>query len=336
MSGERGAAVAVLVIGAIALLLLIGFSGENPARVLMLVVQGGFLNANGVADAVVRAIPLCLVGLGITIAFKANVFNIGGDGQFIIGASVALAFAELASQLPQPLGLLILLAAGMAGGAFWAGIAGVLRARFGANEIIATILLNYVAIHTVSFLIRGPLQENAGIFPRTERLPPALSLDNLIEGTRISSALIVVVVAVIAVWLIVSRSRFGFELQAIGDNRDAALAGGVYPGAVIIAVMALSGALVGLAGISEISGVHGRLQEGVGAGLGTTGIAVALLARLNPLLVPVSAFAFSGLYVGSATVARVTAVPFPLVNIIEASIIFAFLATTALQRRKAS
>jgi general nucleoside transport system permease protein len=332
---EARTAVAVLACGTLALPGLIWLAGENPAEVLWLLVSGGFLSANGLADAAVRAIPLCLIGLGIAISFRAGVFNIGADGQFLIGAAAAVAVAGAASPLPVALALPLMMLAGMAGGAAWGGIAGVLRARFGANEIIATILLNYIAYNVVSWLIRGPLQERAGIFPRTERLPPELRLPVLIDGTRISAGLILALVAALVVWVLVARTRLGFQIMATGENPEASRAGGVRPGMVTVAVLCLGGGLAGLAGIVEVAGVHGRIQDGFGAGLGITGIAVALLARLNPLWVPVSAFAFAGLYAGSAGVARATAVPFPLVNVIEGAVILAFLAVTALRRRAA-
>jgi simple sugar transport system permease protein len=315
LSPEGRSALALLAAGALALPALIALAGENPLRVLGLLASGGFLSRNGLADTVVRAIPLCLMGLGISLAFRARIFNIGADGQLLIGAAAAVAMAGWLAGLPPALALALLLLAGMAGGALWGGIAGVLRARFGANEIIATILLNYIALHVVSWLIRGPLQESMGMFPRTDRLPDELRLSVLIEGTRISAGLIV-------------------ALLAVGENPAAARYGGVRPGAVAVVALCMSGAMAGLAGIVEVSGVHGRIQDGFGAGLGITAIAVALLARLNPLWVPLSAFCFAGLYVGSATVARTTAVPFPLVHVVEAAVILAYLAATALRQRR--
>lgn len=335
LTPEGRVALAVLVAGALALPVLIALAGENPLRVLQLLAGGGFFSRSGLADTMVRAIPLCLIGLGIALAFRARVFNIGADGQLLIGAAAGMAAAGWLAGLPAVLALPLLLAAGMAGGAVWGGIAGVLRARFGANEIIATILLNYIAFNIVSWLIRGPLQESMGIFPRTDRLPSELRLAVLVEGTRISAGLLVALLAVVVVWVVMARSRFGFQLAALGENPAAARYGGVRPGAVTVAALCLSGAMAGLAGMVEVAGVHGRIQDGFGAGLGITAIAVALLARLNPLWVPLSAFAFAGLYVGSATVARATAVPFPLVHVIEAAVILAYLAVTALRRRQA-
>lgn len=333
----RRAAIAVLALGALALAGLIAAAGENPFRILLTLIQYGFLTWNGFTDTVVRAIPFCLIGLGVALSFRAGVFNIGGDGQLIAGAATAVACVPLLAAVHSPtLAVGLLLLAGMIGGAIWGGIAGVLKARFGANEIIATIMLNYIAVQLLSWLVRGPLQEPGGIFPRSARLAAELRLPVLVEGTRISTGLLVALAAVVIVWVLVAHTRWGFSLTLTGANPEAVRYGGASPGFVVVTVMLAGGALAGLAGIVEVAGLHGRLQEGFAPGFGITAIAVALLARLNPLLVPVSAFGFAGLYVGSATVARTTSIPFPLVHVIEAAIIFAFLAASLLRRQPRS
>jgi simple sugar transport system permease protein len=330
---DRRLALIVLAAGIAVLPGLIALSGESPIFVLKTLIAEGFLSSRGLSDALVRAIPLCLAGLGVALSFRAGVFNIGADGQLLIGAALGVACAPLLAGLPTVPALTLLMIAGAAGGAFWGGIAGLLKARFGANEIIATIMLNYIAVQVVSWLIRGPLQEPSGIFPRSDKLAPALRLPILVDGTRVSAGLIVAGLACVAIWVVVARSRYGYELTVTGKNPEAARYGGIRPPAIAFSVLCLGGALAGLAGIVEVSGVHGRLQEGFSSGIGITAIAVALLARLDPLLVPVAAFGFAGLYVGSAAVARVTAVPFPLVHVIEAAIILAFLVLRVLSAR---
>ena len=329
----RRSALAVLVLGALALAGMIILAGENPLEVAVTLIRSGFLTWNGFTDAIVRAIPFCLIGLGVALSFRAGVFNIGGDGQLIAGATTAVACVPLLSGLPPTLGVAFLMLAGMIGGAIWGGIAGILKARFGANEIIATIMLNYIAVQLLSWLVRGPLQEPSGIFPRSARLAAELRLPVIVDGTRISAGLLVALVSVVLVWVLASRTRWGFSLTLTGANPEAVRYGGASPRFVVVTVMLASGALAGLAGIVEVAGLHGRLQEGFAPGFGLTAIAVALLARLNPLLVPVSAFGFAGLYTGSATVARTTSIPFPVVHVIEAAIIFAFLAASLLRSR---
>ncbi|MDF2373877.1 MAG: ABC transporter permease [Rhizobiaceae bacterium] len=333
---DRDSRVALMALIACALLLLglIALAGESPLRVLAILIGDGFLTRAGLADALVRSIPLTLTGLGVALSFRAGVFNIGVDGQLLIGAALAMACAPLLGPLPSVLALPLLLLVGTLGGAIWGGIAGILKARFGANEIIATIMLNYIAIQMVSWLIRGPLQEPMGIFPRSEKLAASLRLPVLFDGTRLSAGLIVAALACVAVWFLVARSRYGYALTVTGKNADAARYGGIQPAVIAFSVLCLSGALAGLAGIVEVSGLHGRLQEGFAGGIGITAIAVALLARLSPLWVPVAAFGFAGLYVGSDAIARLTAVPFPLVHVIEGTIVLAFLVLQIMPKAK--
>lgn len=330
---EVRAALLTLLLGALALVGLIVLAGESPARVLAILVRQGFLTPNGIADAVTRAIPLCIIALGLAVAFRAGLYNIGADGQLAIGASVAAACAGVAAGLPPVPGILLLLIAAMLGGAVWGGIAGLMKARFGASEIVSTIMLNYIAASVLSWLVRGPLQELMGVFPRTEKFAASLRLPVLFEGTRISFGLVIAALAVVLLWFLLSRMRYGYALTVMGQNLHAARYGGLPTRWLTFGALAFSGAMAGLAGIVEILGLHGRLQEGFAPGFGITAIAVALIGRLNPLLIPLAALGFGGLYVGSAAVARQTALPFPLVNIIEAAVIFGFLTLGVLRRR---
>ncbi len=307
-----------MVVGALLL------AGADPFSVAIGIGERALFTRAGLLEAVLRSIPLTIMGLGIALAFKARVFNIGMDGQLIAGSVAAMAVAPF---LPlNALGLFLLLASGLAGGAIWGGIAGIIKGRFGGNEIIATIMLNYVALQILSWLVRGPMQETMRIIPRSDPLDAALRLPILFEATRIHLGLVIALLAVVAVAVLMQRSRYGFKLAVVGANAHAARYAGIDPRWIAGGVLALSGALAGLAGAVEISGVYGRLQEGFAPGFGITAIAVALVARLNPLLVPVSAFGFSLFYVGLGALARNGVVPFPIVNILEGTIIFVFLA----------
>ena len=312
-------------LGLVALVIVaILLAGANPAAVLAQMLDRGVFTRAALAEAAMRTIPFTFLGLAIAVAFRARIFNIGADGQLIAGACLAVAASLI---LPgNILGLVLFLLAGFLGGAIWGGIAGWLKARFGANEVIVTIMLNYVAFQLLSWLIRGPMQEGMGILPRTDAIDAALRLPMLIEGTRIHAGLILALVAVVAIAFLVNRTRFGFKLTIIGSNPDAAVYAGLKPAMVAFLALTLSGALAGLAGAVEIAGLYGRLQEGFAPGFGITAIAVALIARLNPWWVPVSAFAMSLLYVALGAVARGGLVPFPLVHIIEAAIVLIFLA----------
>lgn len=318
----------VMVLGAVLL------AGANPLLVAGSTLERALFTKAGLVEALLRAIPLTIMGLGIALAFRARVFNIGMDGQLIAGSVAAVALAPF---LPaNAAGLLLFLVAGLAGGAVWGGAAGAIKARFGGNEIIATIMLNYVAAQILSWLVRGPMQEAMRIIPRSDLIDPALRLSILVEGTRIHTGLLIAIAATAIVALVVMRGRFGFKLAVVGANEHAAHYAGISPAYLAGAVLAVSGALAGLAGAVEISGLYGRLQEGFAPGFGITAIAVALVARLNPLFVPVSAFGFSLLYSGLGSLARKGMVPFPLINIIEGAVILLFLAAAVVTVRSSN
>ncbi|MGD9914527.1 MAG: ABC transporter permease [Rhizobiaceae bacterium] len=321
------AALVLLVIGAAML------AGAAPWTLVQGIAERALFTRAGLLEALLRTIPLTIMGLGIALAFRARIFNIGMDGQLIAGSVLAVAVAPL---LPgNAIGVILFLLAGLVGGAIWGGIAGVIRARFGGNEIIATIMLNYVAIQLLSWLVRGPMQEQMKIIPRTDAIDAGLRLPILFDGTRIHLGLVIALLVTIVVAVALTRSRFGFRVDVVGANEYAARYAGIDPRLIAGLLLALSGALAGLAGAVEVAGVYGRLQEGFAPGFGIAAIAVALVARLNPIWVPLSAFLFSLLYVGLGALARNGVVPAPLINIIEGVIILVFLAgSVALAARR--
>jgi simple sugar transport system permease protein len=318
--------VIALVVGAILV------AGANPFEVARAAVQRALFTRAGFLEALLRTVPLTIMGLGIALSFRAGVFNIGMDGQLVAGSALAVA---LAPWLPGgAAGIALFLALGIAGGAAWGGIAGLIKARLGGNEIITTIMLTYVATQLLSWLVRGPLQEKMHIIPRSDPIDAALRLPVIVEGTRIHAGFLVAVLAVVATALVVRRGRYGFKLDVVGQNASAAAYAGMNPAAIAGMVLAVSGGFAGLAGAVEISGVYGRLQEGFAPGFGISAIAVALVVRLNPWLVPVSALGFSLLYAGLGSVAQKALVPFPLINIIEGAVVFLFLAASVMPARQ--
>lgn len=317
--------VVALVVGAIL------FAGADPFEVARAAVQRALFTRAGFLEALLRTVPLTIMGLGIALSFRAGIFNIGMDGQLIAGSALAVA---LAPWLPGgAAGIALFLALGIAGGAAWGGIAGLIKARLGGNEIITTIMLTYVATQLLSWLVRGPMQEKMRIIPRSDPIDAALRLPVIVEGTRIHAGFLVAVLAVVATAFVVRRGRYGFKLDVVGQNASAAAYAGMNPAAIAGMVLAVSGGFAGLAGAVEISGVYGRLQEGFAPGFGISAIAVALVVRLNPWLVPVSALGFSLLYAGLGSVAQKALVPFPLINIIEGAVVFLFLAASVMPAR---
>jgi simple sugar transport system permease protein len=275
----------------------------------------------------VRATPLILVGLAVSLAFRAGVLNIGAEGQLLAGASAATAVGMSVGGWPRPVAILACLIAGGAAGAAWAGIAAVLRRRFGVLEVISTLMLNFIAIALVSWLVRGPLQEPTGIYAQSPTLPDAARWPTLIPGFRLHLGFAVGVVAAIAAWWVVARTAAGFRIRLVGASpRTAASAGRVNVESTIAATFLVSGALAGIAGASEIGGVTLALYEGLSPGYGYTAIAVALLARLDPRGVLASALLFGALEAGTAAMQRSAGVPAVLGQVIVALVVLGVLA----------
>lgn len=309
-------------------------TGENPFEALFLLVSYSFGTTRGFYEVIVRAIPLTLAGLGVAVAFRANVWNIGADGQLMFGAITGFWIINSYPGTPSWLMLPLFVLFGAVGGAVWGGIAGWLRARYNASEIIVTIMLNYIALHTLGWVIRGPLQGSVQNYPRSADIPEAAMYDVIIDGTRVHEGLFVALGATILVYLIMRHSSFGFQSRSIGINSRAARYGGVNVRWTIFLTMAMSGALAGLAGVGEIAALHHRLHDDFAPGFGIAAIAVALMARLNPLAIPFIALLFGALHVGSGALQRNFGIPFPIVFLIEGIVIVAFLLAGAVHQQR--
>lgn len=286
----------------------------------------------GTRDAIlsgtlVRAVPLALVGVGLAIAFRAGVFNIGGEGQLLLGAvaatMVGLAWPEGAGAA----GVVLALAAAAAAGAAWAAIAGVLRWRFGVLEVISTIMLNFVALNLVSYLVRGPLQEPTGVYPQTAMIAPAARLPRLLDDARLHAGIVLAVAASIVAWWVVRSTAAGFRLRAAGASAEAAaVTGRINVGRATFGALVTSGALAGFAGGIEVAGVTYALYENLSPGYGFAAIAVAILARLNPLGVLAAAALFAALETGALGMQRDAGLPSTLAAVMEAIAILIVLA----------
>jgi simple sugar transport system permease protein len=279
------------------------------------------------SGTLVRATPLILAGLAVALAFRAGVFNIGAEGQLLVGATAGIAHALGVSSLPAWLLLPAILLAGAAAGAVWAGIAAVLRARFHVLEVISTIMLNFVAGYLVSYLVRGPLQEPTHIYPQTSSIVEAARLPRFGTTTRLHLGFAIAVIICVIAWWVLRRTAAGFRLRVVGANPMAAFSAGLIdvPRTTTRAFL-LSGAIAGLAGAIEASGVTFALYENLSPGYGFTAIAVALLARLDPLAVVGTGVIFGALESGAAAMQRDAGVPSVIVSVVEAMIILALVA----------
>ncbi|HEU4995765.1 MAG TPA: ABC transporter permease [Gemmatimonadaceae bacterium] len=279
------------------------------------------------SGTLVRAVPLILVGVGVALAFRAGVFNIGGEGQLLLGA-VASTVVGL-HWGGGVAGVIIALCASAVAGAAWAAIAAVLRARFGVLEVISTIMLNFVAVNLVSYLVRGPLQEPTRIYPQTSLIAESARLSRLWTGTRLHAGIFIGIVVAVCAWLVLTRMAAGFRLRAVGASPSAARASGrVDVERVTAAALVASGALAGLAGGVEVTGVTYALYENLSPGYGFSAIAVAILARLHPLGVLATALLFATLETGALGMQRDAGVPSVVASVLEALAILAVVAAS--------
>ena len=258
-------------------------SRQNPISVYHAMLLGALGDRFGFTETLVKMTPLLLAGLGVSVAFKMQLWNIGAEGQLYLGAIGATWIAVFA--LPDARGIVVIpamMAAGMLGGAIWGAIPGVLRAYFNANETITTLMLNYVAIILCDYLIHGPWRDpNGHGFPGTARFSKAASLPRWMPY-RVHLGLVFGLVAAVILWIALRRTRWGYEFGVMGRNDRAARYAGMNITRTIVLVMAVSGALAGLAGMSEVSGIGHQLQRNLSPGYGYTAIIVAWLGRLNP------------------------------------------------------
>ena len=286
---------AVAVLAAAAAVLLLAFSGalfgHSPWSLLSILASGSIGSRFALEGTLLKSIPLLLTGLSVVIAFRAGVWNIGGEGQFIVGGLAAIVAA--------PWGVLPSLAAAMLAGAAWASIASAMRLWRNAPEVLTTILLNFTAIHLLGWSVNGPLRERAGQYPQTDLAESALPL----MGRLHIGIFIAIATSVVAWWLLYHTAE-GLRLRATGFNPNAARWAGISVGKQIVRAMAISGAAAGLAGGIELLGVTHRLFERFAAGYGYSGIAVALLAQLHPLGSIASAAFFGALVSGAGELQR--------------------------------
>jgi ABC-type uncharacterized transport system permease subunit len=328
-----GAVAAALVLGAAILVLV----GGNPFSTYAHIARASFGSLGVFSDTLVKATPIILVGLACSIAFRMRLWNIGAEGQFMIGAfgaSAVVLAPLLPESTPRPLMLLAMIVAGTAAGALWGLIPGVLKAKLRVNEIITTLMLNYIAISWNYFFIFAVWSEGgfemSKVFPRNAWLPRLADYAQqvpLFRGLTTHLGLAFGILAAVLVWFVIYRSRWGYEIRLVGDNPRAAQYAGVPIVRNTILVMMFSGGLAGLAGVSEISGVVHRFQGTISPGYGFTGIIVAWLAKLNPFAVVVVSLLFGSLILAGREIQ-----PSGIPKLIQGIILFAVIASDVLLR----
>jgi len=318
------AVVASLLVGSI----VIGLLGVNPLVAYGYLFSGAAGNLGQLTMTIVNSVPLIFAGLAVTLAFRAGVFNIGAEGQLYMGALFAV-WAGTAFHLPAGLHLLVALTFGVAGGVLWAAIPGYLNARRGLNEVITTILMNYIAVWLVAYMVRYPLRE-PGWNPQTAQVLEGARLPILVQGTSLHAGILLALVAAFLVHILLTRTGLGFAIRMVGANREASRYAGVNVAAVTIITMALSGALAGLAGASEILGTRYRLLEGFSPGWGFDAIAVALVGRTTALGTVLGALFFGALRTGANVMQSATGLPVVAVYLIQGLVVLFMIAGSAM------
>lgn len=310
---------------------MLGLAGVNPFVAYADLLADPFGSAFGRAETLVKTTPLIFTGLAVLLPARMKLWNIGAEGQLQLGAIAAAGVALWTPLGHSPAAICAVLLAGLAGGALWALIPAILRVWLSVNETITTLLLNYVALLLVDYLIYGPWKDPAGQgFPLSSPLPPAARLPVLVPGTRIHLGLALALLAVGIVMFVLYRTRWGLEIRIIGDNPQAARYAGISVERNILLVMLTAGALAGLAGAGEVSGIADRLQRGLSPGYGYTGIIVAWLARLNPIATLLVAVLLGAMFLGGDALQISLRLPVAVVYMLQGLIFFFILGSETL------
>lgn len=323
-----------IVIALAILSLVIYIIGVDPIKALYYLYFGMMGNYNYVSETLIRATPILLVSLGLAIAFTAKVWNIGAEGQLYMGGLIAAIVALNSGGLPSAIAIpLIWICAGLAGAA-WAFIPAILKAKYEINEIFTTIMMNYIAIYFTSYMLHGPLRDPVSHFPETPTIPENTWLPRIIPQYRFhAGSLFSLVVLVPLVYIMLSRSTLGFKLKLVGSSRESARYYGVDVEKSIIYAMLISGFFAGLAGANEVTGVVFKMRPEISPGYGFTGIAVALLGRLNAFGVMLASIFMGGLINGSYTMHRMAQVPVGVAYFVQGLLIILVVAGEYILKR---
>jgi simple sugar transport system permease protein len=306
--------------------------GGSPLRVWSILLAGTWGNSYGVGQVLFKATPLALAGLSVAVAYRAGLFNVGAEGQLSFGAlTTTLAGLALPAGTPWLVALPICVLAGMAGGGIVGAVPGLLKARFGTNEVIGTIMLNFIVLGTIQWLLSPdrlaePETTSTAAVIGGARIPRLATWLPALRGSAASFAILAALLAAAGVHALFTRTRLGFELRAQGASPPAAEAGGVAPARSVVVAMTLSGAIAGLVGLNNVLGYKGYYEAGFSAGIGFMGLAVAMLGRSHPAGVLLAALLFGTLSQGALAIHAV--VPKELVDVLQAVVILSVVATS--------
>lgn len=320
LARSLGYPAAALGLSVIVVSFLVLLAGANPFNTLGLILKGAAGSKFAALETLNRATPLIFTGLAVAVAFRAKLWNIGAEAQLYIGALVTVLFGTSALGLLGPQPLILVAFAAMLGGALMLLGPVVLKTRFGVDEVVTTLLLNFIVLLFISLLLEGPLKDPMGMgWPKSPRLEAEARLPRIVEGLRLHWGFALALICAVVVWVIETRTTLGYEIRAVGQNPAAARFAGIPVNLVLLKTAFLSGGLAALAGFSEVAGLKGSLTLDLSPGFGYTGIIVAMLALLHPLGVVLSAIFVAGVFVGADGMSRAASVPTYIADLLLAT-----------------
>ena len=312
---------------------IVALMGKSPLIAFYVFVRDPLIDPWALQEVLLKATPLCLIAIGLLFCFRANRWNIGAEGQLLLGGICGGGIALLFHGHPGFFVLPLMLIAGMLGGAFYAFIPAILRTRFGISEILTSLMLVYVAELLLDYLVRGPWRDPKGFnLPQSVNFMESATLQPFFEGGRLNMGVVMALMAVIVAFFILRRSLFGYAVSASGEAPRAANFAGFNEGRITVMVFLISGALAGLAGIIEVAGQVGQLRPGFGNSLGFTAIIVAFLGRLTPIGAALSAVAIAVLLIGAESAQVVLKLPFDLTRFFMGLLLLCVLLGDSLNR----
>ena len=300
--------------------LLVLAAGASPFSVFYLVAKGAAGSQFALMETLSRATPLIFTGLAVAVAFRAKLWNIGAEAQLYMGGVMTVVLGTGLLPLPSYLLIPIIMVAVMAAGALLLLGPAVLKTRFGVDEVVTTLLLNFIVLLFVSMLLEGVLKDPMGLgWPQSQKLIAEARLPRIVTGRRLHYGFVIAVVAAVAIWVVMKKTTLGYEMRAVGHNPEGARFLGIPVNRVLMKTALLSGGLAALAGFSEVAGLKGNLTLDLSPGFGYTGIVVAMLAMLNPLGVVASAIFVAGVFVGADAMSRAAGVPSYIADVMVAT-----------------
>lgn len=313
--------------------LLVLIAGASPFSVFLLVAKGAAGSQFALFETLTRATPLIFTGLAVAVAFRAKLWNIGAEAQLYIGAVVTVVLGTGALPLPSVVLIPLIMAAAMAAGALLLLGPALLKTRLGVDEVVTTLLLNFIVLLFVSMLLEGVLKDPTGLgWPQSQKLIAEARLPRVVTGRRLHYGFVIAVAAAGIVWVIMKKTVLGYEMRAAGNNAEGARFVGIPVNLVLMKTALLSGGLAALAGFSEVAGLKGNLTLDLSPGYGYSGIVVAMLAMLNPLGVVVAAIFVAGIFVGADAMSRSAGVPSYIADVMVATSLLSMVVAILLAR----